>query len=150
MTATAAHPEAVRPPDAREVPRPPAVRGLTGLLATTAAATIAVDLLNWWYVPEQGGFAVRSGWALLRSLGFLILIWHVRGGRSGAKPFGLILAVTTVFVVSRRIVPCDGVPPLPGVLGFATLAAAGVTGYGLWRAGRAGPAEGAATGGVGG
>lgn len=143
MTATAAHPEAVRSPDVRAVPRPPAVRALTGLLAATAAGTIAVDLLNWWYAPGQGlGLAVRSAWALLRSLGFLILIWHVRKGRSGAKPFGLILAVTTVFAVGRPIVPRDGVPPL--------MAAAGVTGYGLWRAGRTGHPEGAATGGVAG
>ncbi|MDG4833302.1 hypothetical protein O7627_28935 [Solwaraspora sp. WMMD1047] len=107
---------------ATPVRRPPAVRALTGLLAVTAATTVAVDLLNWWYAPEQGfGLAVRSGWALLRSLGFLLLIWHVRRGRAGARPFGLILAITTVFAVGRLLVPRAGMPPLPGVLGFAVL-----------------------------
>jgi hypothetical protein len=67
--------------------------------------------------------AVRTGWALLRSLGFLILVWHVRRGRAGAKPFGLILAITTIFAVGRLIVPRAGVPPLPGLVGFAVLTA---------------------------
>jgi hypothetical protein len=103
--------------------RPPAVRALVVLLASTAAATVAVEALNWWYTDEQGfGLAVRTGWAMLRALGFLILIWHVRRGRAGAKPFGLILAVTTVFAVGRLLVPRDGLPALPGVAGFAGLA----------------------------
>nr|MDT0661604.1 hypothetical protein [Micromonospora sp. DSM 115978] len=109
---------------ATPVRRPSAVRVLTWLLAATAAVTVAVDLLNWWYAPERGfGLAVRSSWALLRSLGFLLLIWHVRRGRAAAQPFGLILAVTTVFAVGRLLVPRSGVPPLPGVLGFAALTA---------------------------
>ncbi len=59
------------------------------LLATTAAATVAVELLNWWYAPERGfGLAVRTGWALLRTFGFLMLIWHVRRGRAGAARSG--------------------------------------------------------------
>ncbi|MBO4206489.1 hypothetical protein [Micromonospora echinofusca] len=116
MTRTAA---ATRP-----VRRPSAVRALTALLALTAAATVVVELLNWRYAPEQGfPLAVRTGWALLRSLGFLILIWHVRRGRAGSRPLGLILALTTVFAVGRLIVPRNGVPPLPGVLGFAVLTA---------------------------
>ncbi|RKN43439.1 hypothetical protein [Micromonospora endolithica] len=107
-----------------EVRRPSAVRALTALLATTAAATVVVELLNWVYAPEQGfALAVRTGWALLRSLGFLLLIGHVRRGRTLARPFGLILAVTTVFAVARLIVPRQGVPPLPGLLGFAVLTA---------------------------
>ncbi|MFG3699661.1 hypothetical protein ACGF5C_17320 [Micromonospora sp. NPDC047620] len=107
-----------------EVRRPSAVRALTTLLALTAAATVVVELLNWWYAPEQGfGLAVRTGWAMLRSLGFLLLIGHVRRGRTVARPFGLILAVTTVFAVGRLIVPRQGVPPLPGLLGFALLTA---------------------------
>ncbi|WFE50289.1 hypothetical protein [Micromonospora sp. WMMD1155] len=107
-----------------EVRRPSAVRALTILLATTAAATVAVELLNWWYAPEQGfGLAVRTGWAMLRSFGFLLLIAHVRRGRTVARPFGLILAVTTIFAVGRLIVPRQGVPPLPGLLGFAVLSA---------------------------
>jgi hypothetical protein len=104
--------------------RPRAVRALVVLLVATAAATVAVEVLNWWYADEQGfGLAVRTGWAMLRALGFLILIWHVRRGRAGAKPFGLILAVTTVFAVGRLLVPRDGLPALPGVVGFAGLAA---------------------------
>ncbi|MFI5926820.1 hypothetical protein ACIA3K_12635 [Micromonospora sp. NPDC051543] len=107
-----------------EVRRPSAVRALTLLLATTAAATVVVELLNWWYAPEQGfGLAVRTGWAMLRSFGFLLLIGHVRRGRTVARPFGLILAVTTIFAVGRLIVPRQGVPPLPGLLGFAALTA---------------------------
>ncbi|MEU7980398.1 hypothetical protein AB0B63_17935 [Micromonospora sp. NPDC049081] len=107
-----------------QVRRPSAVRVLTVLLASTAAATVAVELLNWWYAPEQEfGLAVRTGWAMLRSLGFLVLIGQVNRGRAGAKPFGLILAVTTVFAVGRLVVPRQGVPPLPGLLGFAVLTA---------------------------
>ncbi|WP_320065846.1 hypothetical protein [Micromonospora sp. RTGN7] len=107
-----------------QVRRPSAVRTLTTLLAVTAAATVVVELLNWWYAPEQEfGLAVRTGWAMLRSLGFLVLIGHVNRGRTVAKPFGLILAVTTVFAVGRLVVPRQGVPPLPGLLGFALLAA---------------------------
>jgi hypothetical protein len=106
------------------VRRPSAIRVLTWLLAAAAAATVAVDLLNWWYAPDRGfGLAVRSGWALLRTLGFLILIWHVRRARAGARPLGLILAVTTVFAVGRLVVPRAGVPALPGLLGFAVLTA---------------------------
>ncbi|RIV39466.1 hypothetical protein [Micromonospora radicis] len=107
-----------------EVRRPSAVRALTALLALTAAATVVVEVLNWWYAPEQGfGLAVRTGWAMLRSFGFLLLIGHVRRGRTVARPLGLILAVTTVFAVGRLIVPRQGVPPLPGLLGFALLTA---------------------------
>ncbi|MFY1700446.1 hypothetical protein ACN28G_01600 [Micromonospora sp. WMMA1923] len=105
-----------------QVRRPSAVRALTILLGVTAAATVVVELLNWWYAPEQGfGLAVRTGWAMLRTLGFLVLISHVRRGRAAARPLGLILAVTTVFAVGRLIVPRQGMPPLPGVLGFALL-----------------------------
>ncbi|BCL15658.1 hypothetical protein [Micromonospora sagamiensis] len=107
---------------ATEVRRPSAVRALTVLLAVTAAATVAVDLLNWWYAPERGfGLAVRTGWALLRAFGFVLLAGHVRSGRTLARPLGLILVVTTVFAVGRLVVPRQGVPPLPGILGFALL-----------------------------
>ncbi|MEV4537325.1 hypothetical protein AB0J82_26445 [Asanoa sp. NPDC049518] len=103
---------------------PPTVRALVALLYATAAATVAVELVNWAYAPEQGfGLAVRTGWALLRAFGFLILVWHVRRGRAGAKPLGLILAVTTVFAVGRLVVPRSGVPPLPGAIGFVLLTA---------------------------
>lgn len=107
-----------------EVRRPSAVRALTTLLAVTAAATVVVELLNYWYAPEQEfGLAVRTGWAMLRSLGFLVLIGHVNRGRTVARPFGLILAVTTVFAVGRLVVPREGVPALPGLLGFGVLTA---------------------------
>ncbi|SBT68772.1 hypothetical protein GA0070622_5883 [Micromonospora sediminicola] len=107
-----------------EVRRPSAVRALTTLLAVTAAATVAVELLNYWYAPEQEfGLAVRTGWAMLRSLGFVLLIGQVNKGRVGARPFGLILAVTTIFAVGRLIVPREGVPALPGLVGFAALGA---------------------------
>lgn len=104
--------------------RPRAVRALTALLIATAAATAGVELLNFWYAPEHGyGLAVRTAWALLRTLGWLILIWHVRRGRAGARPLGLILAITTVFAVGRLIVPQAGTPPTAGLIGFAVLAA---------------------------
>jgi hypothetical protein len=102
--------------------RPRVVGVLTFLLVATAAATAVVELLNYWYAPEHGfGLAVRTGWALLRTVGWLILIWHVRRGRAAARPLGLILAVTTIFAVGRLVVPRSGTPPLPGVLGFAAL-----------------------------
>ncbi|HYN95098.1 MAG TPA: hypothetical protein VES42_14710 [Pilimelia sp.] len=102
--------------------RPPMVRALTWLLAATAAGTVVVEMLNWAYVPEGGyGLTVRTGWALLRSIGFLLLIWHVRSGRAGARPFGLILAVTTIFAVGRLVVPRSGPPAVPGLVGFAAL-----------------------------
>ncbi|GGQ41143.1 hypothetical protein [Couchioplanes azureus] len=108
--------------------RPGIIRALRGLLVATAAATVGVELLNLWYAPEHGfGLAVRTGWALLRTVGWLVLIWHVGRGRAAARPLGLILAVTTVFAVGRLVVPRTGVPPLAGVLGFAALTALCVT-----------------------
>lgn len=102
---------------AADLPAP--VRLLVWLLAVTAAATVVVDLLNWRYAAEQDfAMAVRSGWALLRAVGFLILIRQVRRARAGARPFGLILAVTTVFALGRLVVPRSGVPLLPQVAGF--------------------------------
>ena len=102
--------------------RPSPVQLLVRLLAATAAVTVAVELLNFWYAPEQGfALGVRTGWALLRAFGFVLLIGQVRRGRAGARPFGLILAVTTVFAVGRLIVPRSGVPTLPGLIGFALL-----------------------------
>lgn len=108
--------------------RPRAVRALTWLLVATAAATAGVELLNFWYAPEHGfGLAVRTGWALLRTVGWLILIWHVRRGRAASRPLGLILAVTTVFAVGRLVVPRTGAPPLAGLVGFAVLVALCIT-----------------------
>jgi len=70
-----------------DVERPAAVRVLKVLLVLTAAATVVVEVLNYWYAPEHGfGLAVRTGWAMLRAFGFLILVWHVHRGRAAAKP----------------------------------------------------------------
>lgn len=101
---------------------PRALRAATALLVMTAAATVLVELLTYRYAPERGyGFAIRTGWAVLRTLGWLILIWQVRRGRATAKPLSVILAITTVFAVGRLVVPPSGRPGLPAVLGFATL-----------------------------
>jgi hypothetical protein len=105
-------------------PRPAAVRALPALLGATAAATVGVELLTFRYAPEHGyGLAVRTGWAMLRTLAWLILIWQVRRARAAARPLGLILAVTTIFAVGRLVVPAAGRPPLPGLAGFAVLVA---------------------------
>jgi hypothetical protein len=102
--------------------RPRAVRVLAWLLALTAAATVVVELLIWWYAGGGDfGLFVRTGWALLRSLAFLLLIRHVLIGRASARPFGLILAVTTLFAVARLVVPKEGLPAAPGILGFTVL-----------------------------
>lgn len=101
-------------------PRP--VRVLTALLIATAAATVVVEVLTFWYAPDRGvGFVVRTGWALIRTLGWLVLISQVRRGRATAKPLGLILSMTTLFAVGRLIVPPSGRPPLPGVISFGLL-----------------------------
>ncbi|MEV4344826.1 hypothetical protein AB0J83_10150 [Actinoplanes sp. NPDC049596] len=101
---------------------PRALRALIALLVATAVATVVVEVLIYTYTPEHGfGLAVRTGWALLRTLGWLLLIRQVRRSRAAARPLGLILAVTTVFAVGRLIVPRSGPPPVPGVIGFAVL-----------------------------
>jgi hypothetical protein len=48
----------------------------------------------------------------------------VRFGRAGARPFGLILAITTVFAVARLAEPTRGsfVPRTAVIIGFAVLA----------------------------
>jgi hypothetical protein len=102
--------------------RPRAVRVLAWLLALTAAATVAVELLIWWYAEGSDfGLFVRTAWALLRSLAFLVLIRQVLHGRASARPFGLILAVTTLFAVARLVLPKEGLPAAPGILGFSAL-----------------------------
>ncbi|MEU8814553.1 hypothetical protein [Actinoplanes sp. NPDC048796] len=107
---------------------PRALRVLTVLLVTTAAVTVLVEILNYSYAPEHGfGLAVRTGWALLRTLGWLLLIWQVRRSRAAARPLGLILAVTTIFAVGRLVVPRSGTPPMAGVIGFAVLVVLCVT-----------------------
>ncbi|GAA2384923.1 hypothetical protein Cme02nite_65680 [Catellatospora methionotrophica] len=102
--------------------RPAAVRVLAVLLALTALATASVEWLNWYYATD-GGYPlfVRTAWALLRSLLFLVLIFHLWRGRHGAAPFGLILAVTTLFALARLVVPKQGVPAVPGIIGFGVV-----------------------------
>jgi hypothetical protein len=101
-------------------PRP--VRVLTALLVATAAATVVVEVLNFWYAPDHGaGFAVRTAWAFARTLGWLVLISQVRRARATAKPLSLILSMTTLFAVGRLIVPASGRPPLAGLIGFGVL-----------------------------
>jgi hypothetical protein len=102
--------------------RPRAVRVLAWLLALTAAATVVVEMLIWWYAQNGDfGLFVRTGWALLRSLAFLLLIRQVLNGRASARPFGLILAVTTLFAVARLVLPKEGLPAAPGIVGFSAL-----------------------------
>ena len=100
-----------------------AIRLLQILLGATALATIAVELLNW-AITDDGGWAllVRTTWALLRSLAFLVLIWQVDRGRTSAPPFALILCVTTLFALARLVVPKHGLPDPRGVAGFAIVA----------------------------
>jgi hypothetical protein len=108
--------------------RPLAVRVLAWLLALTAAATVVVEVLIWWYAQGSDfGMLVRTTWALLRSLTFLLLIRYVLLGRAGARPLGLILAVTTLFAVGRLVVPKEGLPAAPGIVGFGVLFALCVT-----------------------
>jgi hypothetical protein len=109
----------------RPPPQTPAVRRLRMLVLLTAVATVLVDLVNLEYAAEGGfGLAVRTIWALLRALGFLFLVRTIRYGRVVSRPFGLILAATTVFAVGRLVVPREGglLPPVPVLIGFAVLA----------------------------
>jgi hypothetical protein len=100
------------------------VRALRVLIGVTALATAGVEVVVWYFAPERGfGLAVRTGWALLRTVGWLVLLWNVRRGRAASRPLGLILAVTTVFAVGRLLVPAEGLPPVPGAIGFVLLTA---------------------------
>jgi hypothetical protein len=108
----------------RPVPPTPASRRLRRLIAITALAVVIIEALNLLSVDEPGfALVVRTLWALLRVLGFLVLMRAVRYGRAAARPFGLILAVTTVFAVVRLTAPRQGsVVPEPSVLvGLAVL-----------------------------
>ncbi len=108
----------------RPPPQPAAVRRLRALILLTAAATVLVDLVNLEYAREAGfALAVRTVWALLRALGFLFLMRTVRYGRLVSRPFGLILAATTVFAVGRLVVPREGglLPDWPVLAGFGAL-----------------------------
>jgi hypothetical protein len=110
----------------RPPPPTPATSRLRRLILLTAMATVVVDLVNLGYAEEAGfGLAVRTLWAALRALGFLFLMRGVRYGRLGARPFGLILAATTVFASARLVQPRDHgfLPPWPVLLGVAVLTA---------------------------
>ncbi len=108
----------------RPVPPTPASKRLRRLIVITAIAVILVEAVNL-QLTDEPGFAlfVRTGWALLRVIGFLVLMRAVRYGRSVARPFGLILAVTTVFAVFRLAEPRSGdfLPPVAVMVGFAVL-----------------------------
>ncbi|HZN75713.1 MAG TPA: hypothetical protein VFC00_29120 [Micromonosporaceae bacterium] len=111
---------------AREPPPPatPATRRLRALIAVTALATVLVDLINLEYAAEGGfGLTVRTIWALLRAIGFLVLMRTVRLGRMVSRPFGLILAATTVFASVRLAIPRSGalLPPWPVIAAVAVL-----------------------------
>jgi hypothetical protein len=105
-------------------PQPPAVRRLRALVALTALATVVLDLINLGYADEPGfGLGVRTVWALLRALGFLFLMRAIRYGRMASRPFGLILAVTTVFAAGRLVIAREGrlVPQWPVIVAFVVL-----------------------------
>jgi hypothetical protein len=78
-----------------------------------------VEGLNWW-LSDDGGYPlfIRTAWAVVRSIGFLVLIWQVHRGRATAAPFAVVLSVTTIFSVARLIVPRQGLPSLVGIAGF--------------------------------
>jgi hypothetical protein len=109
----------MRPP----APRPVVTR-LRVLIGVTAFVVLAVEVLNLAVSDDSGlGLTVRTVWALLRVIGFLALMRAVRFGRSVSRPFGLILAVTTVFAVARLVTPRTGslVPRGEAVAGLAVL-----------------------------
>jgi hypothetical protein len=109
----------------RPVPPTPASRWLRRLIGLTALAVVVVEAVNLLMADEPGySLLVRTFWALLRVIGFLVLMRAVRYGRSVAKPFGLILAVTTVFAVARLTEPRTGslVPPVEVLVGVGVLA----------------------------
>ena len=108
------------------MPPTPASRWLRVLLLVTAATVVIVEVVNLAYATEAGWtLFVRSFWALLRVIGFLVLMRAVRYGRLASRPFGLILAVTTVFAVARLAEPRTGdfLPPVPVLVSFFVLLA---------------------------
>jgi hypothetical protein len=96
------------------------------LIAVTALAVVAAEAITLTAAAERGfALIVRGTWALLRVLGLLALMRAVRLGRAGARPFGLILAITTVFAVARLGEPRHGsyLPSLPVLVSFGVLVA---------------------------
>lgn len=108
----------------RPVPVTQAGQRLRRLIALTAVVVIAVEAVNLAVAPEVGfALFVRTAWALARVIGFLFLMRAVRYGRASARPFGLILAVTTVFAVARLVEPRAGTLalPVPVLVGLVVL-----------------------------
>jgi hypothetical protein len=110
----------------RPVQTTPAGTRLRRLIAVTALAVVAVEAINF-TTTEAPGYAlfIRTFWALVRVIGFLVLMRAVRFGRVGARAFGLILSVTTVFAVARLVEPRSGslLPRPLIVIGFLVLTA---------------------------
>lgn len=102
---------------------PPKVRLLIALLFLTAISTAGAEVLNWWFTRDADyGLFVRTTWALIRSLAFLVVVWQVRRGRASAPPLTLILAVTTLFALARLVIPKAGMPSTLGIAAFAWIA----------------------------
>jgi hypothetical protein len=111
-----------------ERPRPqtPASQRLRRLIAVTAVTMAVVEVVSLATLDEPGfGIAVRTGWALLRVLGWLALMRAVRFGRGVSRPFGVVLAVTSVFAVARLVEPRSGalLPEPPVLAGLVVLVA---------------------------
>ena len=107
------------------MPPTPAGVWLRRLIAVTAVAIVVVEAINLVASDEPGfSLVVRTVWALLRVVGFLVLMRAVRYGRAAARPFGLILAVTTAFAVFRLTEPRQGslMPRTEILVGWAVLA----------------------------
>lgn len=108
----------------RPLPPTPASRTLRALILATAVATVAVEAINLAYADERGSsLAIRTFWAVVRAVGFLALMRTVRFGRPVSRPFGLVLAVTTVFAVARLVQPRHGglMPHWQVLAGFLVL-----------------------------
>jgi len=106
-------------------PPTPASRRLRRLIMLTAVTVVVVEAVNLQFATEATfALITRTAWALLRVIGFLVLLRAVRFGRASARPFGLILAVTTVFAVARLASPRSGdlLPPWPVIISFIVLA----------------------------
>ncbi len=108
----------------RPLPPTPASRRLRVLIAVTALATVLAETVNFQYAGEAGfSLGVRTFWAIVRALGFLALMRAVRFGRPISRPFGLVLAVTTIFAVARLVQPRHGalLPRAPVIVSFVLL-----------------------------
>jgi hypothetical protein len=108
----------------RPLPSTPASRTLRALILATAVATVLVEVVNLSYTDEVGtALKIRTFWAVLRAVGFLALMRAVRFGRPASRPFGLVLAITTVFAVARLVQPRHGglMPHWQVLVGFLVL-----------------------------